>query len=282
MLKLLQTGHALASIEQLKAVGLATGIYPLLDVVVERGGDPFVRLALQDTDRRVGEGKPVAPSFLLACVLWADVHKGWERRLKPRGNQRPPPPFAALQDAVDEAFDNRIGDVSGRGKLGADMREIWMMQPRFEKRVGTSPFSLVDQPRFRAGFDFMRLRAQIGEIDEELAQWWETFQNVSDDDRAAMVEEQRKENQIKPGSPKPRRVKRTDADHPANSNETPQADPRFRSDDGEEGNESGDDAPESSGESCEGAAAPKKRRRRRRKPTGGGEGGAAPAAGGGD
>jgi poly(A) polymerase len=31
-----------------------------------------------DTDRRVQEGKPVAPSFLLACVLWEDVRKGWE------------------------------------------------------------------------------------------------------------------------------------------------------------------------------------------------------------
>jgi hypothetical protein len=36
-------------------------------------------------------------------------------------------------------FDARIGDVSGRGKLAADMREIWVMQPRFEKRVGSTP-----------------------------------------------------------------------------------------------------------------------------------------------
>jgi poly(A) polymerase len=293
MLKLLQTGHSLASIEQLKATGLATGIYPLLDVVVERASDPFVKLALQDTDRRVGEGKPVAPSFLLACVLWADVRKGWERRLQPRGNQRPPPPFAALQDAVDEAFENRIGDVSGRGKLGSDMREIWTMQPRFEKRVGTSPYSLVDQPRFRAGFDFMRLRAQTGEIDDELAQWWETFQNVSDDDRAAMIEEQRKS---KPGASKARRVKRTDGDHPANTGkgqavDVPRDDPRFRTDvDGSDTDDGGQDADDrmsgSSGDNGDagGAAAPKKRRRRRRKPSGGGgngdEGGAAPAAGG--
>ncbi|MEX1167180.1 MAG: polynucleotide adenylyltransferase PcnB [Hydrogenophaga sp.] len=289
MLKLLQTGHSLASIEQLKAVGLATGIYPLLDVVVERANDPFVKLALQDTDRRVGEGKPVAPSFLLACVLWADVRKGWERRLQPRGNQRPPPPFAALQDAVDEAFDNRIGDVSGRGKLGSDMREIWMMQPRFEKRVGTSPFSLVDQPRFRAGFDFMRLRSQVGEIEEELAHWWETFQNVSDDMRADMVDAQRKESQGKPGPGKARRVKRTDADHPAQQDGSlPQPpDPRFR----EDAADTEDGEPEVGGAeiSSEGGetGAPKKRRRRRRKPAGGsesgGEGGGesgAPAAGG--
>ena len=81
MLKLLQTGHALASIEQLKTLGMSTGIYPLLDVVVERADQPFVNAALKDTDRRVGEGKPVAPSFLLACVLWADVRDGWARRM---------------------------------------------------------------------------------------------------------------------------------------------------------------------------------------------------------
>src|SRR5439155_7341898 len=77
MLKLLQTGHAMATIEQLKALGMARGIYPLLDLIVERAEQPFVRAALQDTDRRVNEGKPVAPSFLLACVLWADVREGW-------------------------------------------------------------------------------------------------------------------------------------------------------------------------------------------------------------
>jgi poly(A) polymerase len=63
-------GHAIATIEQLKKLGMAKGIYPLLDVVVERADTPFVNAALTDTDRRVGEGKPVAPSFLLACVLW--------------------------------------------------------------------------------------------------------------------------------------------------------------------------------------------------------------------
>jgi poly(A) polymerase len=277
MLKLLQTGHSLASIEQLKATGLGTGIYPLLDVVVQRADDPFVKLALQDTDRRVGEGKPVAPSFLLACVLWADVRNGWSQRLKARPGQRPPPPVGALLDAVDEVFDSRIGDVSGRGKLGSDMREIWVMQPRFDKRVGTSPFTLVEQGRFRAGFDFLRLRAQVGEIEEELAHWWETFQNVNDDLRNDMVETQRRENQGKPGAGKSRRVKRGDADHP---DQQPAPDPRFRAVDDDGADEPADDADEGaeSGDGSATASAPaKKRRRRRRKPGGGGGGAAAPA-----
>ncbi|MDM7941462.1 MAG: polynucleotide adenylyltransferase PcnB [Hydrogenophaga sp.] len=275
MLKLLQTGHSLASVAQLKAVGLDTGIYPLLDVVVQRAGDDFVKLALQDTDRRVGEGKPVAPSFLLACVLWADVRKGWSQRLNARPGQRPPPPVAALQDAVDEAFDARIGDVSGRGKLGADMREIWMMQPRFDKRVGTSPFSLVDQARFRAGFDFLRLRAQVGEVEEELAHWWETFSMASDDMREDMVDAQRRDNLAKPGAGKARRVKRGDEDHPASAGATADAlapDPRFRAaaDEAEDREEDRDGSDES-GEAtppADGSAPAKKRRRRRRKPGG--------------
>ena len=182
MLKLLQTGHALASIAQLKTLGLARGIYPLLDVVVERVDSPFVNAALQDTDRRVGEGKPVAPSFLLACVLWADVREGWQVRSTEM------PTFPALQEAIEDVFNARIGDVSGRGKLAGDMREIWTMQPRFEKRSGSAPFGLVDQARFRAGFDFMRLRAEVGEVDEELADWWETFSTASDDTRADMLQ----------------------------------------------------------------------------------------------
>ncbi|MEY4426818.1 MAG: hypothetical protein RL535_1116, partial [Pseudomonadota bacterium] len=213
MLKLLQTGHAQSSIATLKELGLAKGIYPLLDVVVERADQTLVRVALEDTDRRVGEGKPVVASFLLACVLWADVRDGWAQRQNPRNGQRQHS-FPALQEAIDDVFNARIGDVSGRGKLAADMREIWMMQPRFEKRVGSTPFGMVDQPRFRASFDFMRLRAQAGEVDESLAEWWQEFSIATDEQREDMVadvrEEQRQQQKNKPKTTsKPRSIHTT-------------------------------------------------------------------------
>lgn len=187
MIKLLQTGHALASIEQLKKQGLHRGVFPVLDVALDEahrhdGREKFVQLALADTDRRVGEGKPVAPSFMLACMLWHDVLKGWAK-LRAKGE----PSFPALQQAIDNVFDARIGDISGRGKLAADMREIWMMQPRFERRVGNSVMTLVEQPRFRAGFDFLRLRAEAGEIDAELSTWWETFSLAHPDERRELM-----------------------------------------------------------------------------------------------
>jgi poly(A) polymerase len=253
MLKLLQTGHALASIEQLKKLGLATGIYPLLDVVVERADSSFVQVALADTDRRVGEGKPVAPSFLLACVLWADVREGWAKRLARKEHPHP-----ALQDAIDEVFDARIGDVSGRGKLAADMREIWMMQPRFEKRVGSTPFGLVEQPRFRAGFDFLRLRADIEEVDIRLADWWQEFSMASDSEREDLVQAAKAEQQaLQTAKPRVRRAPRPDGVAATGSAPPPR-----------------DDAPSSSAEPAD-EGAPKKRRRRRRPAGAGGESGSA-------
>ncbi len=260
MLKLLQTGHSLATIEQLKGLGLSRGIYPLLDLVVERADEPFVKAALQDTDRRVGEGKPVAPSFLLACVLWSDVRDGWAERLNQKQHS-----FPALQDAIDDVFNSRIGDVSGRGKLAADMREIWMMQPRFDKRTGSTPFGLVDQPRFRAGFDFMRLRADTGEVDVVLADWWQEFSQASDAVREDLVAQLRDEQQ--------KGVRRVRAPRPAAAPDAQAFAPQpLQPSQAELYGDSpqGDAAP---------SDAPRKRRRRRRKPGEGG--GSAPVDSGG-
>ncbi|MDO5653779.1 MAG: polynucleotide adenylyltransferase PcnB [Brachymonas sp.] len=232
MLKLLQTGHALATIDKLRQLGLQDGIYPLLTLAVERADDPFMRSALQDTDRRVGDGRPVAPSFLLACLLWQDVRTGWADK-----QAQGMPPFVALQQAIDETFDAHIGDVSGRGKLAADMREIWMMQPRFDKRTGNSPYSLIAQLRFRAGFDFLRLRAAVGEINEELATWWQTFSTANDAMREDLIAQAREQQRAQQAAAQKSRVQRQAA--------------------------GGDDA------ALDEAEPAKKRRRRKRKPANG-------------
>jgi poly(A) polymerase len=258
MIKLLQTGHALASIEELRKQGLHRGVFPVLDVALDEahrhdGREKFVQLALADTDRRVNEGKPVAPSFMLACMLWHDVLDGWQK-LKAKGEA----PFPALQQAVDTVFDARIGDISGRGKLAADMREIWLMQTRFERRQGNSVATLIEQPRFRAGFDFLRLRGDAGEIDAELANWWEDFSLADEAGRRALLDAARTQGA-------PRRA-RTSAPRAPASEATSRAP-------ASEAAGAAESAADDAGLPGEAPDAPKKRRRRRRKPaaTDGGE-----------
>ena len=249
MIKLLQTGHALASIVELKKLGLHRGVFPVLDVALDEvqrhdGREKFVRAALADTDERVAAGKPVAPSFMLAAMLWHDVQEGWKER-QAAGE----PPFPALQQAIDSAFDARIGDISGRGKLAVDMREIWMLQPRFERRSGNAVLTLLEQPRFRAGLDFLRLRGAVGEADPALAAWWEALHNAGAEERLRLLDGVRE-------SRAPRRVKKA-------SDTAPQRGPAGAAGEGEiaaaEVRAGDDEAPAES-------TAPRKRRRRRRRP----------------
>jgi poly(A) polymerase len=95
--------------------------------------------------------------------------------------------------------------------LAGDMREIWLMQPRFEKRAGVTPFGLVEQPRFRAGFDFLRLRADANEVDIALADWWQEFSMGDDAVRRDLVEQIRLEQTAKSRSSRSGRVHRLPA-----------------------------------------------------------------------
>ena len=68
------------------------------------------------------------------------------------------------------------------------MREIWLMQYRFPKRLGHRAFNIIEHPRFRAAYDFLALRALAGDESIELADWWTTFQEVDDNEKNVMIE----------------------------------------------------------------------------------------------
>ncbi|MEO7405221.1 MAG: polynucleotide adenylyltransferase PcnB, partial [Burkholderiales bacterium] len=175
MEKLLLSGHAGACLHRLRAEGLHHGMLPLLDVILEQPlGEKFVNLALEQTDKRIREDRPVSPAFLFAALLWHEVLAAW--RIRQKGGERGIP---ALYAAMDEVLERQTDKLAISRRLTATMKEIWSLQPRFEMRVGKKPYILADHPRFRAAFDFLVLRAQSGEIDLELANWWEKWQEVA-------------------------------------------------------------------------------------------------------
>ncbi|NIA55583.1 polynucleotide adenylyltransferase PcnB [Massilia sp. TW-1] len=171
MLKLLMSGQALACLKELRSSGLHHGLLPLLDVVLEQPiGMKFVTLALESTDTRVKAGKGVSPGFLFASLLWHQVLEKWTA-YRAAGES----PIPALHLAADDVLDNQTENLALQRRIATDMRDIWAMQPRFERRNGKSPYKLLEHPRFRAGFDFLLLRCESGELDAEIGNWWTTF-----------------------------------------------------------------------------------------------------------
>lgn len=183
MLKLLTSGHSVKCLTQLRDEGLHHGLLPLLDVILEQPmGEKFVMLALANTDERIRRGKGSSPGFLFATLLWHEVLAQWEK-LQTAGEAKIP----ALYQAMDVVLDVQGEKLAITRRIAGDIKEIWALQPRFEQRAGKRPYALLEQPRFRAAYDFMVLRAEAGEIEGEMADWWTRFQNVDGEKRAAML-----------------------------------------------------------------------------------------------
>lgn len=173
MLKLLMSGHAWSSLEKLREVGLDQGLLPMLDAILEQNQQTsFAKLALDRTDERVGLGKPISPGFLFAALLWHQVDSQWKNN-----TQHGKPLILALNEAIDSVLHGQREIFAIQRRFETDMREIWSLQPRFEKRIGKMPYRLLESPRFRAGYDFLSLRCQAGELPLTLSEWWESFQN---------------------------------------------------------------------------------------------------------
>ncbi len=175
ILKLLMSGYSWAAIQGLKDAGLHHGLLPLLDHILDQSADSkeandFVRIALANTDQRIQSGKGVSAGFLFATLLWPDLLSNWKKNIA-KGISNIP----ALHDAMDETIASQSSGMVIQRRFESDMREIWSMQPRFEKRVGRYPYRLIESPRFRAGYDFMLLRCATGEKSPALGEWWTSF-----------------------------------------------------------------------------------------------------------
>lgn len=183
MLKLLLSGHATECVQQLRRQGLHHGLLPMLDVILEQPlGERFVMAALRNTDDRINRDKSVSPAFLFAALLWHEVLNAW-RELESKGAHTLP----ALYQAMERVVQVQSANLAIPRRYSTDMKEIWSMQPRFLQRGGRRPYRLLEHPRFRAGYDFLLLRCDSGEVDAEVGKWWTRFQDASEQERRDML-----------------------------------------------------------------------------------------------
>ncbi|MES9845810.1 MAG: polynucleotide adenylyltransferase PcnB [Candidatus Sedimenticola sp. 6PFRAG5] len=185
VLKLFMGGMALNSFEKLRHYDLFGQLFPETEEALSHEEHEFpitfVTRGMQNTDNRIAEGKPVTPAFLFAVLLWEPVRQlAHEFRLE--GDS----PLQAMQQAGSEIVFRQAQRISLPKRFSIPMREIWNLQHRFEFRSGKRPHRLMTHPRFRAAYDFLLLRAESGETDQELADWWTRFQEVEGDERNTM------------------------------------------------------------------------------------------------
>lgn len=185
--KLFLTGHGAESFRVLRQRGLFAALFPAVDAYLEKHPGSLVEellvQGLRSTDRRVEEDKPVTPTFLYSLLLYGPIAAEIET-LPPQRWHEP----QAIVGACDRALRDAQQRVSIPRRIALGVREMYALQPRLEGPRGRRALRLLEQPRFRAAYDLLTLRAALGLADPGTAQWWTALQEAAPEDREQMVD----------------------------------------------------------------------------------------------
>ena len=166
MQKLLLSGHAVETVKSLRAHGLVArppaaarrdrraAARPAL----HRAGARQHRRARARRPRRVA-GVPVRDAAVARGA--GDVERGEGARRASRSRR--------CSRRWTRVLERQAKQLAIPRRFEATIKEIWSLQPRFEQRSGQRPFRLLEHPRFRAGWDFLELRCESGELEGERA-----------------------------------------------------------------------------------------------------------------
>ena len=185
-LKLFQAGFAERTFDLLREYGLFAEIFPATDQELDEDESfrAFVRAALRNTDRRVAAGKSVTPMFLLGVFLWAPT----KRMAAIRRSEEKMSESQSLSVAAYELVAQQQKRISLPRRFTGPMREMLALQPRFMSTHGKRAMNLLEHRHFRAAYDFLVLRAEVGEVDADLAKFWTSVQEKPGAERADSFE----------------------------------------------------------------------------------------------
>ena len=185
MTKLYQCGEAITAQALLIQYDLFSQLFPQTHALMNSDYPvhALIGLAMESTDKRIQEGKPVTPAFIFAILLWFPL----QVCIKEIQERSELPPLSVLEAAMSQVLHQQSQIIMIPKRFSQIIREIWLLQYRFSKRTGKRAFHVLEHTRFRAGYDFLALRALAGDESLELAQWWTTFQDLSEEEQLAMI-----------------------------------------------------------------------------------------------
>lgn len=192
--KLFMSGYAHAGFDKLRTLKILDLLFPevsfVLDNAPESGALEMINQALINTDERIVEEKPVTPIFLLAVFLWEPLQRQIQQLMQedyPFGN--------AYTIAVERAIAKVLSIFNIPRRAIVRLRDIWRLQHVLERRRPGQCIKVLENPRFRAAYDFLLLREVVNPELHQVAKWWTVIQEKDMDERMQMIK----------ALPKPRR-----------------------------------------------------------------------------
>ena len=180
-LKLFQAGFAEKTFLLLRKYDLFGQLFPETNAELDQSKpfERFVRAAMANTDKRVNSEQSVTPMFLIGVILWEPIRLLAEKIR----SQEKMSDSHAIATAAYEISAMQQQRISIPRRFTAPMREMLALQPRFSQMNGRRAMNLLEHRRFRAAYDFMILRAEVGGVPKEIASFWTDVQEQDANER---------------------------------------------------------------------------------------------------
>jgi hypothetical protein len=127
---------------------------------------------------------------LFATLLWPLTHRQFEERLACGEGQ-----MMAMIEEARSVLKKQGERLAIQNRYVEDIQTIWLLQLKLLRRSSKAALGLLNIPKFRAGYDFMLLRSQLGFVDAEIVDWWTKFQEVGEEARLEMIRLEAEKNQ---------------------------------------------------------------------------------------
>ena len=184
VLKLFHGGAAYETYLLLRKYGLFKYLFPFTDQLAIDGVEGLPERALQNTDKRVRQGKPVIPAFLFACMMWDPVKADAQVLMDDGANES-----HAWRVAMNDGLRDQNQYVAVPRRLADIILDIWNIHFRLIKSNPRMVKACLNNRRFRAAYDFLLLRTMVHEVDAEISEWWTAIQECEGEERDEMISE---------------------------------------------------------------------------------------------
>ncbi len=187
MLKLFMAGSATATFQLLLDHDLLQHLFPATAACVKSDamGLQLIQQTMTNTDKRIRADQRVTPAFIYAALLWPAM-QAEQTFLEQKKKMSP---LQAQNQAAHKVIGDQLAHTAIPKRFTSVIREIWDLQLRLPLRRGRRAERLLEHPRFRAAYDFVLLREEVGENMDGLGLWWTQYQDADEHGRELLQQQ---------------------------------------------------------------------------------------------
>jgi poly(A) polymerase len=188
VMKTFYGGFAIKAYSKLQEYDFFSILFPKLQEVIDgrakgyKFSEMLIERSLYNTDLRYNNDQSLSSSYLFVVFFWPVLQHNLYKLSKTSMS------FGAkVNKAIELTLNSKDNPISLTKNVIDTCTEVWLLQFKLVYREESKINDSYEHPKFRMAYDFLLLRAQVGEEVYSLATWWHDFLAADEKVKSEMI-----------------------------------------------------------------------------------------------